>query len=223
MDYRYLFVIFFIVAILVHVVYLAVSYFIYQRNNSKVYNFFNNFMFELNNFRRYQKQSWISLSVLVLIGLLYISPSIFFLLNGKGSLVYQIMFIVMSTISVTSLLALFFIKLSNYKLHLAFDVVFAMSNLIFGVLSIIFLGSGESFGFIYNESSTKILIIVFGVIFAVLQAIIMLNPTYKTWDKMVKVDATYSRPKYCYLSILEWGSFIIFVLNFILPCIALFA
>ena len=223
MDYRILFIAFFALAVIVHMVYLTVSYFLYQRNNSKAYNFLNNFMFEINNFRRYQKQSWLSLTVLILIGLLYIAPSVFFLLNNRGSLVYQIMFIVMSTISSGSMIALYFIKLSNYKLHIAFNSVFTISNIIFLVLSILFLGSGESFGFIYNNDSTKILIIILGIVFIVFQAILMLNPTYKSWDRMVKVDATYSRPKYCYLSILEWGSVIIFTINFILPIIALFA
>ena len=43
MDYRILFIAFFALAVIVHMVYLTVSYFLYQRNNSKAYNFLNNF------------------------------------------------------------------------------------------------------------------------------------------------------------------------------------
>lgn len=222
--YRILFVVFFIVSIFVMTIFITVSSFLYERNNSKKYNFLNGFMFEINNFRRYNKQSWLSLTCLILIMLLFISPSIFFILYGKGSLVYQIILILFSVISSGSMFALFFIKLSNYKLHIAFNSVFAISNLISIVLSTFFLGSGDTYGFIYSSEFSKVLIVILGIIFVILEALLMLNPTYKNWDRMVKVDASiYSRPKYCYLSILEWGSVIIYLLSLSLPLISLFA
>lgn len=222
--YRILYVVFFIVAIVIMTMFITISSFLYERNNSKKYNFLNNFMFEINNFRRYNKQSWLSLTGLILVMLLFIAPSIFFVLYGKGSLIYQIVLIVFSTISSVSMFALFFIKLSNYKLHIAFNSVFAISNLISIVLSTFFLGNGEVYGFIYSSQFSSTLIIVLGIIFIILEALLMLNPTYKNWDRMIKVDASiYARPKYCYLSILEWGSVIIYLLSLTLPLIALFA
>ena len=56
-------------------------------------------------------------------------------------------------------------------------------------------------------------LIRFAIIFMI---VLICNPSYKSWAKLVKVDAqTYNRPKYNYLAILEWGSFIVHLVSYI--------
>jgi len=50
-----------------------------------------------------------------------------------------------------------------------------------------------------------------------------MNPTYKNWSKMVKMNAEiYSRPQHCYLAIIEWGSFLSYLASFIPLIIMMF-
>ena len=64
---------------------------------------------------------------------------------------------------------------------------------------------------------------VVSIILLIFEFILMLNPKYKNWFKMVKVDAeTYNRPKFCYLAILEWGTLLNLILSYIPIIVVMF-
>ena len=70
----------------------------------------------------------------------------------------------------------------------------------------------------------SILSLILGIVFVIVELALMLNPSYKRWFKMMSVNNdAQSRPKYCYLSVLEFGSLLVYVSSFILLTIACFA
>ena len=74
-----------------------------------------------------------------------------------------------------------------------------------------------------TEVPIKIVVIVVILLLVIFELILMFNKTYKNWAKMVKMDAELiSRPKYCYLPMLEWGNFLIYILSFIPLIIVMF-
>lgn len=111
-----------------------------------------------------------------------------------------------------------FIKMSNVKLHLSFAIITAFSALLTSFLEFLFLSNYDYI--IYNLITLNTILICINII---LMIIIIFNPTYKKWYKMQKFDnQTIARPKYNYLAMLEWGSFLVILLNIIPLIISLF-
>ena len=185
---------------------------IFNRTDSKKFSFFTFFPFELNPYRRQTKQGKFSLSLLSLLTLLMIVPIILFAIsfNYVSSYVMMSFFI----IAFCSFLALLFIKLSNYYKHLIFVSIFVTVEFTL-LLLMFFYFSNKNYG--YSILTTKsIICIVLLIIQMIFEFILIFNPNYKNWAKMVKMDAEiFSRPKYCYLAMLEWGTFLNLILNYI--------
>lgn len=184
----------------------------YSKTGSAKYSPFSCFPFELNQFKRDQKRSW-GLETAFLIGVLcFVFAAAFFIVkNHTKSMAYLIGILLIVDIVVFHVL--FFIKLSNYKLHLIFAIIFYLLTFLIYLVEIFIFTNPYSAGFIV---SNKVLIWIFTIIGIIFMLIIALNPSYKNWSKMVKVDAqTFYRPKYNYLAGLEWGSFLAYIISFI--------
>lgn len=220
---KFTFLIFALACVVVFVIFVIASFFQYGKNG-KQYNFFNNFLYELNGFRRYNKKSYIYLATLILLLILLICPYVIFFMVEGHSIIYKSLILVFSIVSSASIFALFFIKLTNYRLHIAFDALLGSSNMILFLIHAIFLSSTSMGGFIFSSKAIYVLIVVLCIVFIVAELLLIVNPSYKKRDKMIKLDnAGYSRPRICYLSILEFGSIIVYFASFIILAISLFA
>lgn len=196
----------------------------FNKTGAKKYCFTNFFPYELNSFRLYQKSSWI-FPILSAVGLLaIIFPFILFAIVSKTavSLSITIILAVLAFISAASFYVLTFIKLSNFKAHLAFDVIFVISTIVLNILMVLFFGSNHFLEFGINKS-ISIAITVIGIIIFVYLFALMLNPSFKHWAKLVKYDSdNYVRPKFSYLCMLEWGTFLGLILSLIPLFLAMF-
>ena len=202
---------------------LVLVYFLQAKSFSKTgntkYNLLRYFPFELNRYRRNQKWS-VFYPICVLFGTLFISTSILLFAietqqSGGAATIPYIMF-GLSLIAAFIFNGLTFIKLSNYQLHLIFAVIFVCLNILQIFLNFFFLTNGNYF--FVNAPRQPIQITVFIICFLILifEVVLMFNPSYKRWNKMVKVDAeTFNRPRFNYLAMLEWGNFIVYVLNIV--------
>jgi len=115
---------------------------------------------------------------------------------------------------------LFFIKLSNYKLHIIFALIFYVLTILI-YISVLFIFTNNNISNFNVGNKTPIYVI--NIIMIIIMLILLLNPSYKKWNKMVKVDAqTYARPKYNYLATLEWGTLLSYFISFIPLIISLF-
>ena len=188
----------------------------FNKTGSGKYNFLSYFPFELNQFKRNSKKSWIYETLIIFSSLLLGFSLIFYLLYIHFDFrdIYQL-YILMAVmfISLLSVNLLFFIKLSAYKLHLIFAIIFAFSTLLSVVLELLLLGRNDVLGL---NMSTPLINIIISVVAIIFMIVLICNPSYKSWAKLVKVDAqTYNRPKYNYLAILEWGTFIVHLVSYI--------
>ena len=184
----------------------------FSKTGSAKYSPLSYLPFELNQFKRDQKKSW-GLEVALLIGILcFVFAAAFFIVkNYTKPIAYFIGILFVIDIFIFHIL--FFIKLSNYKLHVFFFFFFYLLTFLIYLVEIFIFTNNYSAGFIV---SNKVLIWVFTIIGIIFLLIIGLNPTYKNWSKMVKVDAqTFYRPKFNYLAGLEWGSFLAYIISFI--------
>ena len=223
-TYEIIFIISLLVLVVFLFVFIIVSINNYNKGGVKKYNLFSNFLYELNGFRRYNKLSYTYFGALILLLVLMIMPYFVFFLKGRGDLAYRILILVFSIVSSSSIFALFFVKMSQYKLHLAFDCLLASSNVCLLLVHALFIGLGDRAGFIFSNKTFSILSLILGIVFVIVELALMLNPSYKKWFKMMSVNNdAQSRPKYCYLSVLEFGSLLVYVSSFILLTIAYFA
>ena len=189
----------------------------YNKTGSGKYSFLGNFPYELNQFKIHSKRSWIYEAMIIFSSLLLGFAIILFLINYYDRTILYFLFGVM-IVALVSFNCLFFIKLSNYRLHIIFALIFYFSTFLTFVLELLLLTSNT-----LMIISTPIINIIIGAIGVVFMAIILVNKNYKNWAKMVKIDAqTYNRPKYNYLAILEWGSFLALLLSYIPIIVALF-
>ena len=189
----------------------------FRKTGSKTYNIFKYLPFELNPFKRYLKSSYIYVGLEILGSVLIASGLISYLLIYSDRTVFYfiIIFLILSLISFNCLM---FIKMSNVKLHLSFAIITAFSTLLTSFLEFLFLSNYDYI--IYNLITLNTILICINII---LMIIIIFNPTYKKWYKMQKFDnQTVARPKYNYLAMLEWGSFLVILLNIIPLIISLF-
>ena len=100
---------------------------------------------------------------------------------------------------------------------MVFSTIFVSLILVIYSLYLFFFTS-SSYVYINGVLSQKMQIAMFIILILLMifEFVLMLNPTYKNWAKMVKVDAeTFNRPKKCYLAILEWGTFLNLLLSYI--------
>lgn len=187
----------------------------YNKTGSNHFSFFRTFPFEMNQFRRNKKSSSINIVVKIIISLLGATAGLMFVLYSRTStniLVSAYILFFIDIIAIVAFNILTFIKLSNYKLHLIFLSIFISTTTLLDVLIIMFIGITNLFDY-GLEVGPQTTILVLAILFLVFESVLVLNPSYKTWDRMVKLDAeTYNRPKFCYLAILEWGSLINLIL-----------
>ncbi len=189
----------------------------FRKTGSKVYNIFKYLPFELNPYKRYLKSSYIYVGLEILGSVLIVSGLALYLLiySQRIVLYFIVLFLIISLVSFNFLM---FIKMSNVKLHLSFAIITAFSTSLTSFLEFLFLSNYDTV--IYNNLTLNIVIIWINI---VLMLVIIFNPTYKKWYKMSKFDnQTIARPKYNYLAMLEWGSFLVILLNIIPLIISLF-
>lgn len=203
----------------------------YAQTGAKKFNILNTFPFEINSFSRFNRNTYF-LFILEIIGsLLLVLPSLFFALSTVSSNTVNI---VSQNVSAYLLFAFFtldilvfnilrFVKLTNYTTHLVFDSLLIMFNLFIILTEFIFFTNSDYQFVMQNDTVQRISLIVVTIILLIAQFALMVNPKYKDWAMLVKVDAeTTSRPKVCYLAVLEWGSFIVTILSYIPILIVLF-
>lgn len=200
----------------------AFEYIKYGQTGSEKYNFLRNFPYELNQFKIDCPKSYILMSTEIIGSSLFSVASLFFAINYQNvnPTSAYILFAV-STFVIVCFNVLRFIKLRNYRLHLLVTSIFVVSNLLLLLLYYFFFTNIDyGYAMISGVRITEIIVILLLIAF---EFFLMLNPTYKNWYKLVKIEAdVYSRPKFCYLPILEWGNFLLYLLSFIPLIIVVF-
>ena len=162
----------------------------FSKTGTSKYSLLRYFPFELNCFKRNSKLSYVY-PVVTFMGTLIISAAfLFFALetqnNGGAITVAYIMFV----------------------------VSFVCLNLLEMILSLFFLPNTNYVYVNAPHQATQIAVFTVTFVLLIFEAVLMFNPSYKRWNKMVKVDAeTFNRPRFNYLAMLEWGNFIIYILN----------
>ncbi len=189
----------------------------FRKTGSKKYNPLKYLPFELNPYKRYLKSSYIYVGLEILGSVLIASGLISYLLIYSERVVFYFI-VILLIISLISFNFLMFIKMSNVRLHLSFAIITAFVTLLTSFLEFLFLSNNNTI--IYSSIKLNIVFICINII---LMLFFLFNPTYKTWYKMTRFDnQTVARPKYNYLAMLEWGSFLVTLLNIIPLIISLF-
>ena len=193
----------------------------YNKTGSSQFAFTRYLPFELNRFRRSSKTRSLDLGWIILSVVLFVAPMIAFaIVQNQVSAYFLMVFTVFQGIVFALLL---FTKLSNYKGHLALVSIFVGLQLLISILEFFYFGNTK-----YNYISSShvelayvnIAIIMIQMIF---EFVLILNPTYKGWARMQQIGAeTFNRPKYCYIAMLEWGTFLNMILNYIAVIIVTF-
>ncbi len=198
----------------------------FNKTGNEKYNFLRFFPFELNRYKRDQSSSYVY-PILQGFGTLCIATaSLFFALQvfykGGASTIAFILFAI-SFITALAFNILTFVKLSNYQLHLIFAVILVCLNLLSLICGLFFLPNNNYYFVNTTSQATQITIFIVFFLLLVFEAVLMFNPAYKRWNKMVKVDAeTFNRPKFNYLAMLEWGNLLIYILNLIPIALVMF-
>jgi hypothetical protein len=198
----------------------------FNKTGAKKYSFLRFFPFELNRFKRYQKSSYIYAIANVACGLFLTLPYLVFATqaeNGSNLNANYILFAA-SLIPIISFIFLSFVKMTAYRFHIALDSSIAFGNILLLVLMVLFFGNNKivDYGL---KSRVQIAITVILLLLLLFQAFLIVNPSYKRWAEIEKYDATsdsYTRPKYSYLCILEWGSLLNYILMLSIIFLALY-
>ena len=224
MDLRILCVILMVVGLILYAIVFAGQYVSFMQTGDKKYNFLRYFPYELNQFKLRNKRTYVFLAIELVAALCFIASSLFaamyfaFKLNVPIS-AYSMF--VASALTMITFIVLRFVKLTAFKQHLLFVTLNVVFNLLTLMLYYLFF-SNSQFPYV-TTTSVRIVVIILILILIVFEFVLMLNKTYKNWAKMVKMEAELtSRPKYCYLPMLEWGSFLVYVLSFIPLIVVLF-
>ena len=186
------------------------------------YSFVRNLPFELNCFRRHSKGSYVYAISLAVLGFVYIFPFLGFAIITSNSANHQFRAIftaytlfVLSVISIASFIALSFIKLSNFKLHITCSSIFIVSVFV----SVILIGltfSNYYFVYFQIQNVVRYIILIICLLLFGFILFLMFNPSRKDRAKLVKIDGeNYQRPKYSYLCMLEWGGFLSLLLIYV--------
>lgn len=198
---------------------ILTMYLAFNKTGSGKYNFLSFFPYELNPFKRHNKVTYIY-EVLFIIGSICLTLFLgyFCFIHSDKIVIYFISIIMF--ISLLSFNILFFIKLTNYRLHVGFAITFAFSTFLAVILEFLYFTKSEMIGLII---STPVINMVITCLCIVFMLILFLNKSYKDWAKMVKIDAqTYNRPKYNYLAMLEWGTLIVHIIAYLPFIVILF-
>ena len=199
--------------------YFEISYF--NKTGSQKFGFFRFLPFEINSFKRNQSKSYLVPIVLFVGLLLSASPLLVFALDvvkNKGDITASFIFFTVYTLAIITFMFLYFIKMSNYKLHVIVVTIFSGLVLLLNTLYLFFFTSdGHSFDGEFLTQEVRIACLIIGFILLIFEFVLMFNPTYKRWLKMRTLDATtqFNRPKYCYLAMLEWGTLLNLLLTYI--------
>jgi len=223
MELKYYFLFTVILSFLSLFIFYAFSFSNYYKMTGNKYNFLNNFLFEINGFKKNNKKTYVFPIGLTIVSLLMLSPFILFIFVNKGSELLSYILIGGAIIFISAFFVLNYVKLYAYKVHLSFDAILVCSLIFMIFLEIFFMGSKETYGYVFSNDSIRILLIVIGIVLIVIELFLMFNPSYKKRDRMIKVDPNnFSRPKVCYLSSLEWGTLVVFLLSYSILIISVF-
>lgn len=208
-------------AVIVCLTYFLVQYFNFNKTGAKKFSFIRYFPFELFSFKPHHWESYLNGAGLVSCFVLCTIPAILFAAYKTYASSY-----VMMTMFILAFLCfyfLIFIKLSYYKFHIlvaAFLTGLTLSLILTEIYCFTLTSTNSYFG-VENNNLTYVIFAI-NIIQLIFEFVLLLNPNYKTWYKMVKVDAeVFSRPKFNYLCCIEWGSFINLFICYIPLIIAL--
>ena len=199
----------------------------FNRTGANKFKIYTYIPFEVNRFKRDRKDTYAYPILHVLSTIMLVIPILMFAIdvqNKAGNVTVPYTLFTIMTLAYLTYNILTFIKLSNYKLHMIFTTIFVALTLLLEILSIFFFSTDR---FMYGSGilskEVQISTFVVSIILLIFEFILMLNPKYKNWFKMVKVDAeTYNRPKFCYLAILEWGTLLNLILSYIPIIVVMF-
>lgn len=191
----------------------------FNKTHNEKFTFFAYFPFEINTFKRSSPQTLLS-PVFYTLGAFGLSFCAFLFAfatqQSQGSVTAAYIIFVANVLVALSFLVLRFVKLSNYKMHITFASINVALNLLIDFLYLFFF-TNSNIVFIHSPSK-GVEIACFIIILSMLIFLfaMLLNPSYRQWFKMVKVDAeTFSRPKKNYLVMIEWGSLLHYLISFI--------
>lgn len=224
MDLRIICIILFVVSILLYAIVFAGQYVSFMQTGDKKYNFLRYFPYELNQFKLRNKKTYVFLIIEIFAALCFIASSLFaamYFTNKLNVPTSAYSMFVASALTIITFIILRFVKLTAYKSHLIFVTLNVAFNLLNLMLYYLFF-SNSKFPYV-TTTSVRIVVIVLILVLVVFEFVLMLNKTYKNWAKMVKMEAELtSRPKYCYLPMLEWGGFLVYVLSYVPLFVVLF-
>lgn len=191
----------------------------FKETGTERYNFLKFFPYELNMFHRLNKVSFIHLILPVLGSLCLLGSMVFFglgVIKQGGAVTAAFILVGAHALFLIAFNLLRFIKLTNYRNHLIFSSITVGSLLLIAILSAFFFFNGEISFFRNNHLAIRIIASGISILIIVFEFILLFNKSYKDWAKLVKVEAeNFSRPKHCYLAIVEWGSALAYLITYI--------
>ena len=198
----------------------------FNNTHTEKFSFFAYFPFEINIFRRNKVSSILS-PIFYGIGVSGLSfcSFLFAFATQKygGSVTAAYIIFALNVLVAISFLILRFIKLSNYKLHIGFASVNVALNLLIDFIYLFFFTNSHVVFLRTPNIGVEIACFIIILALLVFIFVLLLNPSYKQWIKMVKIDAeTFSRPKKNYLVIIERGCLLHYLLTIIPLSIAAF-
>lgn len=203
----------------------------FNKTGAKKFSFFRYFPYELNCFRRNNRMSWVYAIGLIVCVMLFTIPYIGLTIeiatsefpNNLFPEITTYIIFVLALIGAISFCLLNFVKLSNYTLHLVLDALLVASNMSGAILSTLCFGTVLVDAYVKLDF-IRVIIIVLGILNIIYMSILILNPSYKLWAKLVKYDAdSYERPKFSYLPMIEWGNGIAYLINLAILCVAIYS
>lgn len=202
-----------VIAFIIMIGYWVLSF---ERTGSKKYNFLRFFPFELNAYRRNGKDKYLNIGLIAISFITFIAPVIGFAVYKSYASSYIMMTVLI--LAAFTFLLLLFTKLSNYKAHLMITTFFVCFVLGLIILEFIYFTVPDTNnGYIeVSKSYMAYIVLAINIIQIIFEFVLILNPNYKSWAKMVKVDAeVFSRPKFNYLGCIEWGTFLNLIVCYI--------
>ena len=209
------------------IIYFLIAIRDFNKTGYRKFNFLTYIPFELNLFK-VNKYNTFASQLIFLISTSFFPLSTFLFAfrtqQAGGSIGPAYSIFAVSTIVWLLVNVLIFLKLSHYNAHMIITSAFVVSNLLLDILSMFFFTTSY-FKFVngFLTQPLQITCFIISLILILFEMLLMLNPSYKDWFKMVKVDAeTFNRPKHCYLAMLEWGSLLHYILFSIIITILMF-
>lgn len=211
-----LMIVFIFIAAILYGVLFGIWIMRFNRTGSKKFNFLSFFPFELNGFRRNAATRFLDIALLGLGAVCSIVPITIFAINEGFASSYILMGVYY--LMVVCFLILLFTKLSNYRPHVLFAVIFGCLEFLFLALCITFFSiTNPEYNGYFTNTVVSYVVLAIALVQFVFQIVLFFNPSRKGWAKMVKIDAeTFARPKYNYMAGLEWGTFLNLILNYVI-------